>query len=227
MPPGGIAGRSSCVVVTLFFESLFFECRGAPISFISKSVTRLNSNPDTLAPDPRFSSITFNSLHLGLKGTWDQILALLLIGCEPPRRSHSFGVLSQGGCVCRCKVEAGECVRRYLLAHVLARHTADGEERPAWHGARGSRRAGAPGTGYGHLEAALACPAQHAARWHAGHFPAWLSKQKQPIWIKPHLVYRRESLGGFVAQNQHFGRGGLAFLVEQAILDSKAELLII
>lgn len=82
MPPGGIAGRSSCVAVTLSFES-----GGAPISFVSKSVIRPNPNPDALAPDPRFSSITFNSLPLGLKGTWDQILALLLIGCETPRRS--------------------------------------------------------------------------------------------------------------------------------------------
>lgn len=82
MPPGGIAGRSSCIAVALFFES-----GGAPISFVSKSVIRPNPNPDALAPDPRFSSITFNSLLLGLKGTWDQILALLLIGCETPRRS--------------------------------------------------------------------------------------------------------------------------------------------
>lgn len=171
------------------------------MSFISKSVTRLNPSPDTLVPDPGFSSMTCNSLPLGLKGAWDQILALLLIGRETPRRSHSCGVLSQ----------AGECVRRYLLAPVLARHTADGEERPAWHGAPGSRRARAPGTGYGLSGAALACPAQHAARWLAGPRPAWLSKQKQLIWIKPRLVYGRESLRGFAAQTQLGEKGRLSW----------------
>lgn len=142
---GRYRGHSSCVVVTLFFES-----GGTPVPCVSKSVRRPIPDPDALAPDPRFSSITSNSLPLGLKGTWDQILALVLIGRETPRRSHSFGVPSRGGCACRRKGEAGECVRRYLLAHVLARHGADGEERPAWHGAPGSRRADAPGTGYGH-----------------------------------------------------------------------------
>lgn len=41
-------------------------------------------------------------------------------------------------------MEAGEHVRAYLLARLArlpGRHTADGEERPAWHGAPGSRRA--------------------------------------------------------------------------------------
>lgn len=62
--------------------------------------------------------------------------------------------------MCHCEIEAGEHVRKYLLAHLLARHAADGEERTAWHGAPGSRQAGTLGTGSGHSETALACPAQ-------------------------------------------------------------------
>ena len=55
-----------------------------------------------------------------------------------------FGVLRWGGCVSQCKAEAGEHVREHLsarLALLPAQHTADGEERPAWRGALGSRRA--------------------------------------------------------------------------------------
>lgn len=55
-----------------------------------------------------------------------------------------FGVLRRGGCVSQCKAEAGEHVREHLsarLALLPAQHTADGEERPAWRGAPGSRRA--------------------------------------------------------------------------------------
>ena len=58
--------------------------------------------------------------------------------------SDPFDVLSQLGRVCRCEVQAGEHVSEYLLAclaRLHAQHTADGEERPVWRGAPGSRQA--------------------------------------------------------------------------------------
>lgn len=85
-------------------------------------------NPVTqLESRSRHSSITFSSPHVGLAGTWAQILAFLPISCETLSRTL----------VWRPGVAAGAAVREGRATG----HAAGGGESAAWRGT-GSRRAG-------------------------------------------------------------------------------------
>ena len=114
--------------------------------------------------------------------------------------------------VCHCKAEAGECVREYLSPQLPAQHIADDEDRPAWYGARSSWRAGR--RSWNRLPALRGLPGPTCCK-----IAHWLSSCKAVQTETAHVDKTTSSV-----QTRHFE--GLAFLVEQVILNAKAGLFV-